>query len=571
MPETDPAYHNNSKYYYDQIGDKTAGAVADWLSDHVDPDTGYVIDNSLTVSGAAADAKAAGEIISWASTEFADELGTALSTGWVLKKFISTNGDTVDINNPGSSSPFAYLVVPCSEGDTFRVWLHGSSVASPWVFIDAEGAKLDIASDNGQYNVTLVAPPNSAYLVCNSNQTNERKVYKGASRISQIEGDVESVSAGQEFLWNGEMPLSLSFEDNTYIEYETGSTKTNSYYRATAYIALPEHSIAIITNCYNSVGGTDGYAFYNSAKQYIRGGKCNKGSATSIKIPDDAAYIRLSSRKSYEEIGVERYATATSAARTASNAGYTVVMLGDSLIGNYNGADSVPACMEAISGAVCHNCAFGGSSMGTDTVASINPNLLPFRGFKVVEAIITDDYSEMEAVIAGGGIDLDYFEEHVNRLKEIDWSTVDIITLSYGINDYLSSVTLDNLSDTHDTNTTGGAFRVALETLWNTYPHIKVMICGPTWIGGTINSGALAWDSDNHQNSIGKYLEEYSELERAVAREYHVPFVEMYNFTNFNSHTWKNYFPSSGSNAIHPNAKGRFVMAKRYAEHLAAL
>lgn len=40
-----------------------AAAVGAWLSEHVDPETGYVIDNSLTVSGAAADAKAVGDAI----------------------------------------------------------------------------------------------------------------------------------------------------------------------------------------------------------------------------------------------------------------------------------------------------------------------------------------------------------------------------------------------------------------------------------------------------------------------------------------------------------------------------
>lgn len=42
------------------IGTGTAGAVADWLAAHVDPDTGYVIDDTLTISLAAADARAVG-------------------------------------------------------------------------------------------------------------------------------------------------------------------------------------------------------------------------------------------------------------------------------------------------------------------------------------------------------------------------------------------------------------------------------------------------------------------------------------------------------------------------------
>ena len=38
-----------------------AEATAAWLDEHVDPETGYVIDDSLTIEGAAADAKKVGD------------------------------------------------------------------------------------------------------------------------------------------------------------------------------------------------------------------------------------------------------------------------------------------------------------------------------------------------------------------------------------------------------------------------------------------------------------------------------------------------------------------------------
>lgn len=56
----------------EQIPGAVAGEAANWLSEHVDPSTGYVVDDTLTIQGAAADAKVAGDAV--------DELKSALST-----------------------------------------------------------------------------------------------------------------------------------------------------------------------------------------------------------------------------------------------------------------------------------------------------------------------------------------------------------------------------------------------------------------------------------------------------------------------------------------------------------
>ena len=77
-----PYFENNSKYYSEQseasaqasadsaadaadyaahIADPVSGLVASWLAAHVDPDTGYVIDDTFTIRLAAADAKLTGD------------------------------------------------------------------------------------------------------------------------------------------------------------------------------------------------------------------------------------------------------------------------------------------------------------------------------------------------------------------------------------------------------------------------------------------------------------------------------------------------------------------------------
>lgn len=65
-----PYYENNAKYYRDDaadyaahIADPVAGLVTTWLNDHITQPSTPPIDTSLTVAGAAADAKAAGDAI----------------------------------------------------------------------------------------------------------------------------------------------------------------------------------------------------------------------------------------------------------------------------------------------------------------------------------------------------------------------------------------------------------------------------------------------------------------------------------------------------------------------------
>lgn len=82
------------------VATETAGQAAAWLAEHVDPETGYVIDDSLTIAGAAADAKAAGDAIG--------ELKSALT------KEINLTRDELNVSQylyteGGADFPFTWL------------------------------------------------------------------------------------------------------------------------------------------------------------------------------------------------------------------------------------------------------------------------------------------------------------------------------------------------------------------------------------------------------------------------------------------------------------------------------
>ena len=358
-----------------------------------------------------------------------------------------------------------------------------------------------------------------------------------------------------------------SLVDGKFINFNTGVMENATPCQCTEeYIPIPNEANAIIHNFYNSTIGTDGMAFYNADKDYILGFKnTNRFDSYVTDIPANAKFIRFTGRESYQEDGVPRYYQfiSTKHEQTTGLQGANIVMLGDSIIGNYNGYDSVPSFVAMLTGAKCFNCGFGGSTMGHDTAEPVYDVLEVFNGFNVINCIVNNDYSTLRNAIANDtdGKLRDYFSSHVDTLENTDWNNVDIITMSYGTNDYGVSVTLeDNADNLKDTNTFGGAYRMALETLWSLYPRIKVVICSPIWRGMNTTSTPVL-DGDDIMRKA--YLKDYVAKCEEIAKEYHVPFLNMYN-TNFNKFTWDGLFVDSG-HATHPNAIGRLIMARRYA------
>lgn len=83
------------------------GVVSDWLAAHVDPDTGYVIDDTLTITDAAADAKAVGDILKY-TPSYKLSHNTDLNTLVTVGLYSSASGST---NQPAGESANFYLVL----------------------------------------------------------------------------------------------------------------------------------------------------------------------------------------------------------------------------------------------------------------------------------------------------------------------------------------------------------------------------------------------------------------------------------------------------------------------------
>ncbi len=98
----------------------TVGAVEDWLGEHVDPETGYVVDDTLAIEGAAADSKATGEAI--AAVEAAiPAVDATLATTGAAADAKKTGDEIADLK-----SAFNEYILIAQSDLTRGAWENGS-------------------------------------------------------------------------------------------------------------------------------------------------------------------------------------------------------------------------------------------------------------------------------------------------------------------------------------------------------------------------------------------------------------------------------------------------------------
>ena len=175
---------------------------------------------------------------------------------------------------------------------------------------------------------------------------------------------------------------------------------------------------------------------------------------------------------------------------------------------------------------------------------------------ELTDSITTNDWTITDAAI--DEIDAYYgnttYSTIYNRLKAIDFNTVDFITFMYGTNDANNSLFEIGASDSTDTYTVNGALNHILKTLITTYPHIKVYALSPIFRQKL--SGWGDGDSDDSKLPDGVYLYDIAQAIVDKAKEYHVPVKDMYNESGINRYN-ADYFLKDG---VHPGDAGNQLM-----------
>ena len=203
-------------------------------------------------------------------------------------------------------------------------------------------------------------------------------------------------------------------------------------------------------------------------------------------------------------------------------AGRKIVVFGDSLIGMTRDQTSVPAYAATYTGAKVYNVGFGGCRMSKHP----SNGYAAFSMWALADAVASGNYATQEAQVPSGS---DYFASQLDVLKSIDFTSVDVVVIHYGTNDFAANVPLDDAANLLSTDTVCGALRYSIKKLLTAFPKIKIFVSLPlyrTWSG----VGA-----ETYKNTLEKTLPEYDSAMKTVAEEHNLPTIDGYKRLGINA------------------------------------
>ena len=194
--------------------EEIGAAVTEWLGDNVPTGTTVVVDRSLSVDGAAADAKTTGELKS--TVKVSDNIEVA-RFAYGTYQLNPVGGDPVS-ETPATSTGMMCYQFECQQGDEFQISVIGSGTstggARAYAWLNSSRVVLSMAAKNTTAtDLYMKAPANAAYLVVNTTDAEGVYAVKG-NNISKTIRDIRGEAA--------DMAQSLSNKDSVidgYINY----------------------------------------------------------------------------------------------------------------------------------------------------------------------------------------------------------------------------------------------------------------------------------------------------------------------------------------------------------------
>lgn len=179
------------------------------------------VDNTLTVPGAVADAKAVGDEISDIKADLKEIAYSTVEIEFsdpALHQYINTSGDTVSWDEPSVYQflNWKWAVVECSSGDSFLISGTGGGAGRLWAFADAGKNVISRADANAtETNLRISAPNNAKYLIINDHSDSKSYiVYYTLDRITKLENDTDEIENNVSDLSQSKLDMQQGIENS---------------------------------------------------------------------------------------------------------------------------------------------------------------------------------------------------------------------------------------------------------------------------------------------------------------------------------------------------------------------
>ena len=231
---------------------------------------------------------------------------------------------------------------------------------------------------------------------------------------------------------------------------------------------------------------------------------------------------------------------------------YPVVLFGDSVIANdYVGKDLHEILSEELDTEV-FNAGFGGSylcNQNADFYDTCGDESLSMEELSL--SIVSGDFLAQKTAIQRASR-LDYYEERLEKLSQINFEKTKMVIIEHGVNDYAMQIPLEDFEET---------LRAIIGRFKKHYPEMEIVICSPSYCYIVRDGKDLYCDT----TGMGPYkLEEYVAVEQKVCAEEDVIFVDNYHESLITKESLELY----SLDGLHLNESGRELIANEIVEVL---
>jgi len=228
-----------------------------------------------------------------------------------------------------------------------------------------------------------------------------------------------------------------------------------------------------------------------------------------------------------------------------------IVFLGDSILDGYRNETGIADLTGMYCDADVYNLAMGGTTAALSTDESAEYEKWTSRCLQGVVHVICGN--------VGDGL----LDGH--KAKEVyescDFSDTDYFVLEYGMNDFLSSIPLNDEGDVYDPYTYVGALRIAVQNLRESYPDAQIVLCSPNYAHFWSSDGKYLGDGNMSSNGVAN-LVEYHRVCGNVANDMKTLFMDGYEGIGLDAYTADEYL----EDGIHLSEKGREAYAKKLSQ-----